>query len=46
MQIYVWTVNDEEEMKRCVSWELDGIYTNKPAELKKVISRFQITSAK
>ena len=46
VQIYVWTVNDEEEMKRCVAWELDGIYTNKPAELKKVINRFQIKGVK
>jgi glycerophosphoryl diester phosphodiesterase len=46
VQIFVWTVDDEDEMKRCVAWELDGIYTNKPAELKKVISRFQMSGAK
>ncbi len=46
VQIFVWTVDDEEEMKRCVEWELDGIYTNKPAELKSVISAFQAAGAK
>lgn len=46
VQIFVWTVDDEDEMKRCVAWELDGIYTNKPAQLKNVISRFQTTGAK
>jgi glycerophosphoryl diester phosphodiesterase len=46
VQIFVWTVDDEEEMKRCVEWELDGIYTNKPAELRNVISRFQAADAK
>ncbi len=46
IRIYVWTVDDEEEMERCVAWELDGIYTNRPAELKNVISRFQAAGKK
>jgi glycerophosphoryl diester phosphodiesterase len=46
VQVFVWTVDDEEEMKRCVAWELDGIYTNKPGELKRVISNFQASGAK
>ena len=46
VQIFVWTVNDEDEMKRCVAWELDGIYTNKPADLKNVINRFNAAGAK
>jgi glycerophosphoryl diester phosphodiesterase len=39
IQIYVWTVDEEEEMKRCIEWEVDGIYTNKPAALKELIQR-------
>lgn len=46
VQVFVWTVDDEEEMKRCVAWELDGIYTNKPDELKNVISAFRASGAK
>jgi glycerophosphoryl diester phosphodiesterase len=45
-QLYVWTVDEEEEMKRCVEWEVDGIYTNKPAALREFISRFQAASTK
>jgi glycerophosphoryl diester phosphodiesterase len=45
IQVYVWTVNDEEEMKRCVEWDVDGIYTNKPAMLKEVINKFQNRAA-
>lgn len=34
--VFVWTVDDEEEMKRCIGWQVDGIYTNKPGLLKRV----------
>jgi glycerophosphoryl diester phosphodiesterase len=37
--IFVWTVDAEEEMKRCIDWEVDGIYTNKPLLLKQVLDR-------
>ena len=46
IKIYVWTVDEEEEMKRCIEWEVDGIYTNKPAALKEAIGRFQAASTK
>ncbi len=46
VRVYVWTVDDEDEMRRCIEWEVDGIYTNKPAALKDVISRFQATRSK
>lgn len=42
LQLYVWTVDDEEEMKRCIAWEADGIYTNKPAVLKELIGKFPV----
>ena len=32
--VYVWTVDEEEDMRRFVSWDVDGIYTNRPAVLK------------
>jgi len=37
--IFVWTVDTEEEMKRCIDWKVDGIYTNRPALLKQVLDR-------
>lgn len=38
ISVYVWTVNEEDEMKRLISWGVDGIYTNRPALLKQVLS--------
>ena len=36
--VYVWTVDDEEEMKTFIAWGVDGIYTNKPMVLKAVVN--------
>lgn len=36
IQVYVWTVNEENEMKKFISLGVDGIYSNTPALLKKV----------
>jgi glycerophosphoryl diester phosphodiesterase len=38
IQVYVWTVDNEDEMKRCIEWEVDGIYTNEPGVLKRVLN--------
>ncbi len=37
LQIYVWTVDEEEEMRKFISWGVDGIYSNKPAVLKNLL---------
>jgi glycerophosphoryl diester phosphodiesterase len=37
IQVYVWTVDEEEEMKKLASWGADGIYSNRPGVLKKVV---------
>ena len=39
LRLFVWTVDSEDEMKRCIAWGIDGIYTNKPALLKEVLLR-------
>jgi glycerophosphoryl diester phosphodiesterase len=39
VQVFVWTVDEEDEMKRCIEWEVDGIYTNKPRVLKQVLGK-------
>lgn len=46
VKVYVWTVDDEEEMKRFTEWGVDGIYSNRPGMLKEVIEKHQITSTK
>jgi glycerophosphoryl diester phosphodiesterase len=35
--IYVWTVDKEDDMKRLISWGVDGMYSNKPELLKEVV---------
>ncbi len=37
IQVYVWTVDEEEDMRRLISWGVDGICSNNPARLKKVV---------
>jgi glycerophosphoryl diester phosphodiesterase len=39
-------VDEEDEMKRCIEWGVDGIYSNKPAVLKDLINKLQIISTK
>jgi glycerophosphoryl diester phosphodiesterase len=39
LSLFVWTVDAEDEMKRCIEWGVDGLYTNKPAVLKEVLER-------
>ena len=37
LKIYVWTVDEEDEMRKFIAWGVDGIYSNRPGVLKKVI---------
>ncbi|MBI5650711.1 MAG: glycerophosphodiester phosphodiesterase [Chloroflexi bacterium] len=39
LKIGTWTVNTAGEMKRLADWGVDGITTNNPDELKKVLGR-------
>lgn len=39
LRLFIWTVDDEDEMKRCIEWEVDGIYTNRPGVLKDLVDR-------
>jgi glycerophosphoryl diester phosphodiesterase len=29
-RVYVWTVNDEQDMRRLFGWRVDGIFTDDP----------------
>ena len=39
IQVYVWTVDEEEEMQTLISWGVDGIYSNRPGVLKNLLAR-------
>jgi glycerophosphoryl diester phosphodiesterase len=43
IRVYVWTVDDDREMKKLIGWGVDGIYSNRPGVLKEIISKLQIT---
>ena len=38
-RLYVWTVDEEPEMRRLIALEVDGIITNKPDLLRQVLTR-------
>jgi len=40
-KVHVWTVDDEKDMRRFAEWGIDGIITNKPFLLKKVLSSME-----
>ncbi len=37
LQIHVWTINEEEEMTRFLDWGVDGIFTDYPRRLLKLL---------
>ncbi len=37
IDVYVWTVDEEDEMQHFISLDADGIYTNKPGVLKRLL---------
>ena len=37
IRVYVWTVDDEQEMKNLIKLGVNGIYSNRPSELKNVL---------
>jgi glycerophosphoryl diester phosphodiesterase len=37
LKVFVWTVNDEDEMRRFVEWGVDGVYSNRPSDMCKVV---------
>ena len=41
IKVYVWTIDNENEMERFIVWEVDGIYTNKPSVLKGLLLGLQ-----
>jgi len=44
IDVYVWTVDDEDEMMKFISLGVDGIYSNRPGALKTLLMRIQTAS--
>ncbi|NTW60043.1 MAG: glycerophosphodiester phosphodiesterase [Nitrospirae bacterium] len=38
--MYVWTVDDESDMEKLISWGVDGLYTNRPNLLSTIVEKF------
>ncbi|MFI7533248.1 glycerophosphodiester phosphodiesterase [Streptosporangium sp. NPDC049376] len=41
MEVFTWTVDDREAMRRVISQGVDGVITNRPDVLREVVSRAQ-----
>jgi glycerophosphoryl diester phosphodiesterase len=41
LHVYVWTVDEEDEMRKFIAWGVDGIYSNRPGVLKKMIDEIR-----
>jgi glycerophosphoryl diester phosphodiesterase len=41
LKIYVWTVDEEDEMRKFIAWGVDGIYSNRPGVLKTLLERLE-----
>ncbi len=39
MESHVWTVNAGQDMRRAISWDVDGIITNYPQVLRDILRR-------
>jgi len=37
LQVYVWTIDEEDEMRKFIEWGVDGIYSNRPGALKELL---------
>ena len=37
IEVYVWTVDKEEEAEQLISWGADGIYSNDPAMIRRLV---------
>lgn len=42
MLVHVWTINNEEDMRRCCEMGLDAIITNYPDVARKVVDEYQL----
>jgi len=36
-KIYIWTIDNEQDMRRLIEWGIDGIITNRPSLLRRLL---------
>jgi glycerophosphoryl diester phosphodiesterase len=41
LAVHVWTVNDADDMRRLLRWGVDGIMTDRPTLLERVLAEFK-----
>jgi glycerophosphoryl diester phosphodiesterase len=41
LAVHVWTVNDADDMRRLIRWGADGIMTDRPTLLERVLAEFK-----
>ena len=46
LAVHVWTVNDVDDMRRLLRWGVDGIMTDRPTLLERVLAEFTRTRPK
>jgi glycerophosphoryl diester phosphodiesterase len=37
--VHVWTINDEAQMRRLLDWGVDGVMTDRPTLLEKILRK-------
>jgi glycerophosphoryl diester phosphodiesterase len=37
--VHVWTVDEPEDVERCLEAEVDAVITNRPAEVLQIVGR-------
>jgi glycerophosphoryl diester phosphodiesterase len=40
IEVYVWTVNKEEEAEQLISWGADGLYSNDPEMIRRIVGSY------
>jgi glycerophosphoryl diester phosphodiesterase len=44
IDVYVWTVDEEDEMRKFIFWGVDGIYSNRPGVLRTLLMKLETAS--
>ena len=44
IKVFVWTVDDEKELEKFIAWGVDGVYSNGPSEMCKVVDAILLRS--
>jgi len=45
IKVFVWTLDREDQIKKFIAWGVDGIYSNRPAVLKRLVEAYSKQSS-